>query len=284
MIGIIAGPMLGEMMLRRIMMATQVAQDRGYDVMLYSPRFDDESYEKAINSLASHRVQGMIVASAGLSTLIKSNEAWKQQQWPTVCLLPMQPFSMENLVDTDRAQGYRGAVAYLVELGHQAIGIVPGPDWGWTDIRMTTRLDGYRAGLKDAGIEYRPELVFQMELKSDSDASELAGKIWATQPRPTALLTYSDEDGLLLIRHLMKMGVRVPQDISVVGFDDGAAAKASILPLTTIAQPINEIARRAVDKLLEISDGQQTQKFDPILCPAHLVVRESTSSPSETGR
>lgn len=170
--------------------------------------------------------------------------------------------------------GGRAATQHLLDLGHRRIGFVNGPPESQP---ARERLHGYTSALTDAGIEFDPELV--------------AGDVYAVEPSvgsahtllaladpPTAVFASSDASALGTLRAAMERGLVVPDDLSVVGFDDTLMARWAPIPLTTVHQPLVEMGKVAVERALTLADDADAFSH-PFQLETHLIVRETTAPP-----
>ena len=139
------------------------------------------------------------------------------------------------------------------------------------------RRAGYRAALVRHGIDPDPALEVWGDYALRS-GREAARRLAALADPPTAVFSANDEMAIGVISELRALGRRVPEDVSVVGFDDIAFAEAVEPPLTTVHQPRREIGRRAMDLMIEILAGETPP--DTIVMPTELVVRQSTAAPA----
>lgn len=176
-------------------------------------------------------------------------------------------------VSIDNVAAGREATEHLLSLGHTNIAVITGN----VDAPSTNqRLQGYRQALAAAGLDYRDELIHQGEYTLEA-GQRCAKDILAAKLRPTAIFCLCDESALGCLSTLKEHGFNLPDDMSVVGFDDIRFAKYFSPPLTTIAQPVEEIGRRCVEVLLDIIDGKEVGTPNVIL-PHELVVRESSKA------
>ncbi|MEU9731507.1 LacI family DNA-binding transcriptional regulator [Streptomyces sp. NPDC048002] len=176
-----------------------------------------------------------------------------------------------TVVDTDQAGGSRTAVEHLLGLGHETVWHLAGPADSFAAQR---RADAWRAVLTQAG-RPTPELI-----RGDwsADSGYLAGLELAEQPDCTAVFAANDQMALGLLRALHQRGRRVPEDVSVVGFDDVAESASFQPPLTTVHQDFAEVGRLCVQAVLrKMRQGDAT--YGTTLVPTRLVLRESTAPP-----
>jgi DNA-binding LacI/PurR family transcriptional regulator len=175
------------------------------------------------------------------------------------------------IVDTDQAQGARLATEHLLDLGHQTVWHLGGPP---TSFAAARRLRSWRQTLTDRGRKVPPVLVGDWSPGSGYDA----GQRIADDENVTAVFVANDQMALGLLRALHERGRAVPEDVSVVGFDDMEEAAQFWPPLTTIRQSFAEVGRRSVDALInEIQAGEHHHQ--PVSVATELVIRSSTAPP-----
>ncbi|MGW5049617.1 LacI family DNA-binding transcriptional regulator [Actinokineospora sp. NPDC004072] len=168
------------------------------------------------------------------------------------------------------------ATEHLIRLGHRRIGFVAGRPELWCS---RARLDGYRAGLETAGLAVDPELIAPgaFDYESGFRAGE---RLWALDAPPTAVFAASDQMALGVCEALRRRGLRVPEDVSVVGFDDLPEARWSAPPLTTIRQPMAEMGKLAVRTVRRLLAGEEIDS-PRVELATELVVRDSTAPPAD---
>jgi LacI family transcriptional regulator len=168
--------------------------------------------------------------------------------------------------------GARAATDHLLRLGHRRIGLITGhPGWTATE----ERLNGYRAALVAAGLPVNPDLI--VEGGFSTDRGQVAARRLLDLPEPpTAIFASNDNTAVATIRVASERGLRVPDDLSVVGFDDTELARTVFPALTTVRQPLAELGRTAVSLLNRLIDGQRVEALRVELA-TRLVVRESTA-------
>ncbi|MFV0137796.1 LacI family DNA-binding transcriptional regulator [Streptomyces sp. HMX87] len=179
-----------------------------------------------------------------------------------------------TVVDTDQAGGSRTAVRHLLDLGHRTVWHLAGPEDSFAAQR---RADAWRATLTEAG--RTPPLV-----RGDwsADSGYRAGLELAAREECTAVFAANDQMALGLLRALHEHGRRVPEDVSVIGFDDIPEAGSFLPPLTTVHQDFAEVGRLCVDAVLR-KMRQEGPERGTTLVPTRLVVRESTAPPPRPG-
>ncbi|MFE7504069.1 LacI family DNA-binding transcriptional regulator [Promicromonospora sp. NPDC057488] len=195
----------------------------------------------------------------------------------------------ELVLGADEIAGARAATAHLLSLGHRTVHHVAGTA-GWA--ATARRISGWRGALADAGVEAPAVLHGDWSPRSGYEATRellrrAAGAPDAapdTTPVPapvTAIFTANDHMAIGAIRAVEQAGLRVPDDVSVVGFDDAPEAEYLSTPLTTVRQDFAEVTRLAVHRLVRAIEGRPPAERHRLV-PTQLVVRESTAPPSGT--
>ena len=257
-----------------------VAQD--YDVMLFTrtpePHWRDEDagrVEAEVANLTDGRVDGALLLRDLEDPLAHRLE---QCGFPTVLMFTHAPDGSLWYVDCDNVTGGKMATRHLIELGHRRIAHLAGPERSGAG---RERRMGYQQALENAGIAVRPEWI--REAPEPTDACLAAGDLFApdvsAQDRPTAVFAWSDNVALQMLRLLRERGLRVPQDVALVGFDSTPLCEHTDPPLTSVRQPVYAMASLAMERLALRLRGEtppETQvRFAPELmvrrsCGAHL--------------
>ncbi|MGW0191649.1 LacI family DNA-binding transcriptional regulator [Streptomyces sp. NPDC003362] len=172
------------------------------------------------------------------------------------------------LVTADSRAGARAATGHLLRLGHATVHHIAGPT-GWTSAEV--RLDSWRATLTEAGAQVPDPLLGDWS----ADSGYRLGRRLAERPDVTAVFASNDQMALGLLRALHEAGRRVPDDVSVIGYDDIPEAAHLLPPLTTVRTDFGEIGRRALRLLLDRIDEVAEPRIEPVV-PVELVVRRST--------
>ncbi|MEZ5219545.1 MAG: LacI family DNA-binding transcriptional regulator [Ilumatobacteraceae bacterium] len=194
---------------------------------------------------------------------------------PVVAVDPHLGVANLATVVAENYDGARAAVEHLVSLGHRHIGFVAGR----ADLESARRREaGYRDGLAAAGLEFDPRLIAVGEFQEEAAAN--AARTLLTLPdRPTAIFAANDESAIQVVRVAAELGLSVPEDLSVVGFDNIPESALVEPPITTVDQSIQSLGREAVRLLLQLlRDGEPATPEHRTL-PTRLVVRKSTGSP-----
>lgn len=178
-----------------------------------------------------------------------------------------------DVVRHDDDGGVRAAVDHLVSLGHRDIAHIDGGD----TVISATRRSAYLAAMDVHGLAQQA----RVEAGGQGQVDGLAGarRLCRSGPRPTALLAYNDDVAVAAIGVFAQHGIRVPEDVSVVGYDDSSMADLSPVPLTTVAQRPDELGRLAVERMIARVEQRRIAEREIVL-PAELTVRGSTAAPA----
>lgn len=249
----------------------RVCTAAGYMVILCSTERDRDKEKKFAEILRTKQVDGVVaIPSASPHAVLKPLQ---QADIPTVFLEHDMPDTY--CIAIDDLQGGRLATQHLVSLGHHRVGIIKREP---TSALSILRPVGYRAILEEAGIPFDPALVIE------SKAGQAAGyasmqQLLALPDPPTAVFTHNDVLAMGAMRAIYDAGLRVPDDISVVGYDDTVAASYLMPRLTTVRFSVAEMGRRAGQVILELAQKKGPLTPRTITLPVELVIRASTAPP-----
>jgi len=179
-------------------------------------------------------------------------------------------------VDVDNVQGAYAAVQHLLELGHRRIGHISNAPFSYA--ASHDRLRGYQQALAEAGIAYDDSLVGVGNFNDDSGYAPMMALL-DLPARPSAVFVGSDTVALGVLNAIRDRRLRVPQDISVIGFDDILVGKYLEPPLTTVHLPAVDLGRHAGEMILKIIQGETLDAMS-VRLPTHLVIRRSTAAES----
>ncbi len=248
----------------------QEAHKSGYHLLLSSVAFDVEYGLDLFKGLARRRIDGLILVS---SFIVMSEEAQKTLSQLRKRRLPMvelnDQYNVDNVV-CDYRQATREVMAHLLSLQHRRIGMIYGVD---VPEMADDRLSPYLETLKTAGL-YDPDLIVECG-STIEDGYQAALHLLRRTPRPTALIAINDLLMIGVMRAAADLGLRVPADLSLVGYDDIPMAKYLVPRLTTVSKDALRLGREAFQLLLERiqhPDQPRQRQIDP----ARFIVREST--------
>jgi len=251
----------------------QVAHEHGYAVLLGDTQ----------NSLAREQAYADMIAGRQADGLIALQPRIPKLQYETrLPVVNACEYVLDRSVTSvyvDNVLAARTAVNHLLTLGHQRIAFVSGPKDRPISI---DRERGYEMALQDAGVRVDRSLMTTGDFSLESGVRAVE-QLLSRKQKITALFCSNDEMAIGAIRALKNNRLRVPEDVSVVGFDDIRFARYTDPPLTTIAQPKNELGREAMRMLIDILDGADVPPLKRVLA-TELVVRDSTARCTSTAR
>lgn len=239
-----------------------------YDVLAYAGSVSAGEHagweRRSLSKLGGTLIDGAI--------LVTPTSTATHASVPTVAVDPHVGGHEAATVSVANVDGARAATAHLLSLGHRRVAHLRGR----TDLESAReREQGYRDALDAAGIPFDPSLVAEGGYRT-ADSTEGAHAILDLPDTPTAVFAANDLSAIEMIRVATERGLRVPADLSVVGFDDILDAASHTPQLTTVRQPLPEMGTAAVRMLLDILHGDDP---DPVRMPTTLIVRESTAPP-----
>jgi DNA-binding LacI/PurR family transcriptional regulator len=247
----------------------QHALDAGHTMLLCTTEGDADREEQYLNLLRAKQVDGALVD--GLRLPPDRIARFVRDGFPIVCLDRDVDSTSVPLVQVDNRLGARMATEHLLSLGHTRIAHVAGaPELGISD----ERVEGYREAIVAAGLTPDPGLVASGGFTEEGGyhaTRQLMGRGFG------AVFAANDLSAVGVICALAEQGWRVPEDVSVVGFDDLRLSAFTTPPLTTVRQPAAEIAERATQLLLDLARGGEVEQQLHLL-PPELVVRGSTAA------
>lgn len=252
------------------------ATRHGVDLVITTTHGSPVGTPDWLDHLAERGSDGVVLIVSEL--LPAGREELARLRMPVVLVDPVgsSDQSLPTVAATDWAGG-RDATDHLIRLGHRRIGFVTGPI---EQICHRDRLDGYRAALRRAGIEYDPELVRHGDSLVSGGRTRGAELLGLPQ-RPTAIISGSDEQAYGVYQAARDRGLRIPEDLSVVGFDDVELCQWVSPQLTTVRQPLAEMAREATRMVIELArDGARATPR--VELATTVIERESTAPPARS--
>ncbi|MGA2890349.1 MAG: LacI family DNA-binding transcriptional regulator [Terracidiphilus sp.] len=247
----------------------RVAHDRGYCVFLAESNADPERERKVVQNFAERRVDGIIVTSSRVGALYLP--LLSELMVPIVLLNDQHPGAFVHSVMIGNLEGSRAAASHLAGLGHRRIAYV-GDKLGYQS--DAERFAGYSEALDTAGIPFVSELLVHGDGKPEAAMRAMDDLLTLSHP-PTAVCCYNDMSALGAMRSIRLHGLRVPEDISVTGFDDLFFASYTQPSLTTVRQPMRHMGELAMESLFKLMSGDESEIR--IKVEAELIVRESTA-------
>jgi LacI family transcriptional regulator len=245
-------------------------EGRGIELLVYSSLTgpDGEGWERRSLSRLAGALDGAILVAPSAVDLPVGI--------PIVAIDPHAGPAGLPTVESDSFGGARLAVQHLLGLGHRRIGFVAGRP----DLRSAVRREaGYRQALDDAGVPFDPDLVRigGYELRASREA---AAALLDLEDRPTAVFGGNDLSAIATVQVAQSLGLRVPEDLSVVGFDDVPEAARADPPLTTVRQSMQQLGNEAVAMLLTLVAGQEP-RVPHVTLATRLLERRTTAPPPD---
>ncbi|GAB3235284.1 LacI family DNA-binding transcriptional regulator [Glycomyces halotolerans] len=229
-----------------------------------------------VEDVLARRPTGVIAVFTELTA--EQCEQLRSRDIPLVLLDPAgDPDPESAAVGANNWNGGLSATRHLLGLGHRRIAAITGPEH---ILSARARLDGYRAAMDLAGVEVDPTLVRIGDYQI-ADGRHHTRELLRLSDPPTAIVAGNDGEALGVYQAAAEAGVRIPEDLSVVGYDDLPMAQWNIPPLTTVRQPLREMAAAASDMLLALAQGESLPR-PRVELATELIVRASTAPPSAT--
>ncbi len=249
-----------------------IAHEHGYRLVLSNTDEDAEREASSLEVMAAERVAGVILASTDQATApIRRLVAIGI---PVVALDRRIHGLHVDTVKVDNETASYEAVRHLIELGHERIAMVGGPD---TVSSVRERADGYRRALRSHRLEIGDHLLRRGDLRESGGYRTTLELLSLAEP-PTAIFSANNLTTIGVLRALRERGIRVPSDLSLIGFDDVPAGELVDPPLTVVVQPTYQLGARAAELLLRRVENAEAPVQEVVLS-ANLTIRASTAAP-----
>ncbi|MBN1936275.1 MAG: LacI family DNA-binding transcriptional regulator [Anaerolineae bacterium] len=243
----------------------ETALDHGYSILLCNSNDDPDREIAAVRALREKWVDAVIVTASRVGSFYAQ---LTEIHVPVVLINNQQPGEYSFSVRSDDFLGGRLVGGYLLGLGHRRIAYISGREAATSS---QLRLVGCQDTLREAGVEIPAQWVVSGDGRP-TGGEHAADLLFDQAPYPTAIFCYNDQTAMGVLCLLRARGLRVPQDVSIVGYDDIDAARYLDPPLTTIAQAKYELGQRAFEMVLALIQERQAQD---VLLEPELVVRSS---------
>ena len=249
-----------------------VAEQAEYNLILYTSMAGNAERIKSL--CRSREVDGIIIAwPPRRSDTVALSQLMTAEDMPHVFLPRRLPHEALSYVAADHVQGARLLTERLIALGHRRIGFERLPEVYETDY---DRHAGYAQALRDAGIAYDPALVISANSADPDYESRSFNAFLALPEPPTAILFFTDPVAIRALAHAKARGIRVPDELSITGYDGILSSGVTEPALTTVRQPLPEIGRLALESLLRLIAAESSEPQQHTL-PVELIVRGSTA-------
>lgn len=248
------------------------AEKAGYCMILCDTHDDDMTEMKYISMLKEQFVKGIILSSTFvMDSIIKE---LREQDIKYVMVNRMTTESDAPYIRTDDIRGEMNAVRYLIGLGHTRIAHISGPFYADTSIK---RIQGYTRALVEGGIKYDNKYLVEASRFEEKEGYEACKRLLERDDikRPTAITTGNDLLAIGATHAIQEAGLKIPDDISLVGYNDIWMCEHLNPPLTTVHSPLFEMGRKAFEVLHAMLNGEDEKVESSNIFSAELVIRES---------
>lgn len=257
-------------------------RSRGYALMLSSTDNNKQKERDSLSVMLTQPVSGLIIEPTKSAQGNPNLDLYMELQLsniPLVMINECYPELYCSCVKVDDEVGGYAAAEHLIRLGHKVIAGFFKTD----DLQGANRLKGFMRACSVNRIPYRPDLVtiYNTEEKAEKPL-QAALSLLQGDDRPTAFVCYNDELAVALLETTRQAGLSVPDDLSIIGFDDSPLATASGVKLTTLVHPKSEMGKRAASLLLKLAEqGAASAEREEILYTPELIIRDSTAPPKK---
>lgn len=258
--------------------AESYAKKNGYTIILGNTDEDKETEESYIRILKDKLVDGLVVAT--YTSESEYLDKLRQDNFPIVLVLRY----INKLFDTVAVDNFRwayNAVNYLIGLGHRKIAYASGTT---KLVLYHQRMQGYKKALEDNNIGFDPGLIVPDQIKEKDLVRESAIRLLKKNPDIDAFFASNDYRAISIMHAINELGLSVPEDISVMGFDDVNISSLVVPSLTTIHQPLFKIGVRAAQRLIEIIEKKEPSEPTFDIIDAKIVERNSTGPKKNLAR
>jgi LacI family transcriptional regulator len=256
-----------------------LAVEQNYEILLTSTIHDPKRMELAVRRMIEGRVDGVAILTFGMEDELLEHLRFRNLPLVFVDVGPKAP-RVSN-IRVDYAHGIRQAVQHLAAMRHERIGFVTGP------LRLRSavaRRDAFEASMREIGLPVRPEFIVEGDHRLEGGKLALQ-KLSKLREQPTALMCSNDMTAIGVMRQAFDLGIGVPQELSVIGFDDTRLADFMIPPLTTIQMSQAELATLAFNALLkEVKRDAPAPNGTEFVLKTQLILRSSTTFPSNNNQ
>ncbi|HTJ30119.1 MAG TPA: LacI family DNA-binding transcriptional regulator [Acidobacteriaceae bacterium] len=248
-----------------------IAIEHGYEILVSSTNYDPRRMALCIRRMLERKAEGVAVMTFGIEAPLLDQLAEREIPLVFVDTGPDSPGV--SLLKVDYHHGIRQGVQHLAALGHRNIAFISGPHHLHS---AQARLEAFQQSLHECGIVVHPSFIVEGDHTHEGGIRAME-KLLTLKKLPTAVMCSNDMTAIGVLHKAHRAGLRVPTDLSVIGFDDVQMARVMIPPLTSIQMSRSELARAAVTALR--SHVESTQPERELFIPTSLIVRESTTYP-----
>ncbi|SDI00959.1 LacI family DNA-binding transcriptional regulator [Alteribacillus bidgolensis] len=271
-IGLIVGDISNSFFAETAKVIISEARELGYDVILSNTNHESGNLKKSIDTFIGKRVDGMIIGS--VERFDEEIQYLYESNFPVILYNTKVDTEHCHSVVLNNTKGAVLATEHLLGLEHEKIAYITLP------LKYSTlfeRMEGYKQALSDNGLKYDPELVYTGNISHQS-ISKFLDKLWAMKDRPTAIFAASDQIAVTVMEICKNKNIKIPEDISIIGFDDITLSSSPFIHLTTISQQHKRMSSMVVEKLTRFIEDDHSKNKGPeqtVLEP-ELIVRSTT--------
>lgn len=254
----------------------EIAQQSGYSLFIAAAQHDRAREEGIVKTMREHRVDGVIICSTPFSA--EQSQLLKSSNTPLVVINNQSAEDYRYSIYHDDVDGSRQVVQHLIKLGHRRIAYLGNSQSGRTTL---DRLTGFRQEMETAGLAVATEYVYEVPGSRPEDGVSASTYFLNLPQPPTAIFCFNDMLAIGVLHGLQNSGIRVPEDISIVGFDNIVFSAYTKPALTTLDQPKHYIgaeAARLILGLLDTTPDNAPPKQEIRKLKGSLLVRQSTAS------
>jgi DNA-binding LacI/PurR family transcriptional regulator len=255
----------------------EIAQERGYSMIMAASQRDPEREKDIVRSMRERRVDGVIICSGTFST--RQQREIQEYGIPIVIINNQSAEDYRYSVYHDDVDGSRQVTRHLITLGHKKIAYLGNSLSGRTTLDRST---GFSLEMKKAGLEVPKEYIYEVPGGGPKNGLDAVRYFLDLPSPPTALFCFNDLIAVGVLKGLHQAGLRVPEDISIVGFDNIELSTFTTPSLTTLDQPKHYIGMEAARLILDLLDplgGEEPPEKKIQILKGNLLIRESTAPP-----
>lgn len=269
-IGFIAPLLESGMALSDIEILEALTRDRNYQLIIGYSKSSVEREREILEEFYYRQVDGVILIPTGLSLVNEVLKKLKGEKFPVVAIT--KPYGVTiPFVSTDYKKGGFLAAEYLIKTGHKRIGFLGGL-MDFYSVRE--RFKGFKSAFEKYSRRINKSLIFTIPAeKYDKRIEEVSSYI--ISKKIDGIFVSSDNYAVMLMKIMISKGIKVPDDLSIIGFNDSGIVKFAPVPLTTIKQPVEKITKKAFDILFDMIEGKRENRGREILFEPELIIRNS---------
>ena len=256
-----------------------LAVEQHYEILLTSTIHDPKRMELAVRRMIESRVDGVAILTFGMEDNLLEHLRYRNLPLVFIDVGPKAP-RISN-IRVDYADGIRQAVQHLAALRHERIGFITGP------LRLRSamaRKSAFLESMSEIGLPVRPEYIVEGDHRLTGGKAGLQ-QLSTLRERPTALLCSNDMTAIGAMREAFELGIKVPEELSVIGFDDIRMAEFLTPPLTTVQMSQSELARLAFEALLkDVKRETPSPEGAEYVLKTRLILRNSTTFPANNNQ